>query len=492
MSDLLLDTLLPLAGLLGAMYLTLRRLLRSRPNWPVLLGESFFLACIAGAAALVILGPFGWMGLFVGLGFFAGGATLSLRALARSERAPIPPAPPMSGGRQSILLFSAFNDLRDPVFVVDNIGLVVFTNQAALERLGDRLGSPCMDVLGCEPQRCYECPVRGDLPDAAAEPRLETRLWGDRHYEIAMHRIRADREGRTIILARDVTERIQAERRLANQDKLTALGQLTAGIIHEINNPLTAAAANLEVLQLLFPSLAGFVRQTLTPVDEPTPEAASRRHEELIRSAEDLLLAAKLDELPGILGDMREAIDQVRKMLQDVREFSHRGGEEFKETDLNKLVRLSLRMVHYELKLIALNLDLEENMPPVHADPQQLKQALLNLFINAAQALRNHGDPRLQVETRYAAGRFSVIITDNGPGISEDALKRIFEPFYTTKEIGEGTGLGLAIVERIAQRHGGEVVAENASGGGARFTLSLPRLSAQERERILAAGQTPG
>src|SRR5208282_5426943 len=235
-------------------------------------------------------------------------------------------------------------------------------------------------------------------------------------------------------------------------EKLAALGQIISGIAHELNNPLT--------------SIVGYAQLLLS------------------RSKGD-------GEIKRIFDEAQRAGTIVRNLLLFAREEK----PQRKRVRLNEIVKQTIALRDYELRLenISLTLDLEPGLPPVLADPQQLQQMVLNLLMNAEQALEN-GPGQGEIEVRTSSRRPHAVrleVRDDGAGIPREALPRIFDPFYTTKQAGAGTGLGLSIVNAIAQEHGGEVSVESEPGRGATFVVDLPAAPASREEEDEPAGVAP-
>ncbi|HEU5059778.1 MAG TPA: ATP-binding protein, partial [Kofleriaceae bacterium] len=219
---------------------------------------------------------------------------------------------------------------------------------------------------------------------------------------------------------------------------------LTAGIAHEINNPLTYLLLNLDMLERI---AVRFRRGQAPP-----------------------------DELDTRLGEVRQAAERVSDIVRDLRAFSRSGQDTPTRVELGEVVRAGLKMVNNELRHRArLEVDIGP-APPVVADERRLIQVLLNLVTNALQALPETHTEDNWVHVRVAAEDRGAILTvsDSGPGIAPDVLRRIFDPFFTTKPVGEGTGLGLSIARGIVRSYGGTIRAERASAGGTTFRVWLP------------------
>jgi signal transduction histidine kinase len=262
----------------------------------------------------------------------------------------------------------------------------------------------------------------------------------------------------SVIVARDLTPhtRLEAEReelrkRLTQTEKLAALGQFVAGIAHELNNPLQGVLGHLELLRVT----GAFPKQIRREVQTIYREAD--RAAKIVRN---LLVFAGSRRLA------RRSVS-VNAVLQKV---------------------LALRAVTCRALDIELVRHYDEKLPRVKSDPLLLHQVFLNMVMNAEHAIAagGRGGGRIEITTSVTPTRDRVVATvrDTGTGIPEDTLTRIFEPFYTTKEVGKGTGLGLAIAYGIVQEHGGQIMAANHPDGGAVFTVELPTAAPSAREQI--------
>jgi two-component system NtrC family sensor kinase len=240
----------------------------------------------------------------------------------------------------------------------------------------------------------------------------------------------------TIVFEQDVTEKRRLEANLIRSEKLAAVGQLAAGIAHEINNPLTAILANAQMLQREIPEDDD--RQELVDLIS----RAGSRASQVVRNLLDLARKEKFEFLP---------------------------------TDVNETIRKSLELLQFEIAKRSVDLIFEpdENLPFVRASQDHLEGVWINLLTNAMDALSN-GQKTIQVCTRHVGSEVHVIVSDSGEGIPPAALSRIFEPFFTTKSPGEGTGLGLSVVHRVIKQHGGMIHVDSQIDRGTQFTVALP------------------
>jgi PAS domain S-box-containing protein len=253
-----------------------------------------------------------------------------------------------------------------------------------------------------------------------------------------------------VLVIRDCREVVSLRSRLVTSGRLAAVGQLAAGIAHEINNPIAYVRSNVSLLERHWNSLAETVSG--------------------IRG--DPRLDIALEEGPELVTECFDGIDRVASTVRAVGGFSRTGGVEKELADPRELLDAALRIGSPQWRDRAVIERHYGETPLVPCIPQELMQVFLNLVQNATQALDRPGTIRLY--TGSEGDRAVVTVEDRGRGIDPEHLERIFDPFFTTKPVGEGTGLGLAICRQIVERHGGEIAVDSTSGEGTRFRVSLP------------------
>ncbi len=285
-------------------------------------------------------------------------------------------------------------------------------------------------------------------------------------------------------------EQARMESQLRQASKLNTIGMLAAGIAHEINTPVQfvsdntrfLAEAGRDLLQLLDANRG--VQDALEEAD-PGNESLAR-----VREIQDGVDLAFLEnEIPAAITQSLEGLGQVVEITRAMKDFSLMTGEDDKtETDLNQLIAKTVVVTRNEWKYVAeVGTDLDESLPLVPCYPSDLKEVLVNLIVNAAQAIGEAkaegrtGKGRIRISTRSEPEKVVISVADDGAGIARAIRNRVFEPFFTTKTGGKGTGLGLAIVHSlIAKRHGGDVSFESEPGRGTTFTLRLPLVPSPE------------
>ncbi|MHC4550341.1 MAG: ATP-binding protein [Planctomycetota bacterium] len=255
-----------------------------------------------------------------------------------------------------------------------------------------------------------------------------------------------------------------AQSQLLHQEKMASIGQLAAGVAHELNNPIGFVHSNLETLRRYF--------EKIERVFEAYEQRADPEDRELATIKRDLKIDFLRGDLPELIFESLDGTKRVRKIVMDLRAFSHPPKKKVEYGDLNAGIESTLNIVHNELKYKARVVTEFGPIPPVRCTLGQVNQVFMNILVNAAQAIEDFGE--IRIETDQDGDDVVVTISDNGPGIPQDVLSRIFEPFFTTKEVGQGTGLGLSISYDIVRRHGGTLSAKSKLGEGTTFVVRLP------------------
>jgi len=241
----------------------------------------------------------------------------------------------------------------------------------------------------------------------------------------------------------------EAQQRLVTSEKLASIGQLVAGIAHEINNPINAVINSVNPL--------------LETVNEVVQNAGKDDH----------AVAEARQDLEAMLRVIRSGVERTQRIVQALRNYSRQDSEQRSVMDLNTDIEETLALLQHQLRGIDVQQRLEAR-PQLWAFRGQLNQAVMNLLANAAAALQDVEHPRILISTRDLDRDLVLKVEDNGPGIPANVLTRIFDPFFTTKEVGKGTGLGLSITHRVAERHGGKL-GVHSEPGQTIFAMIIPR-----------------
>lgn len=304
---------------------------------------------------------------------------------------------------------------------------------------------------------------------------------------LLFHQLHAEKERLTkseAELKRVNTEIKQAQSQLLQSEKMASIGQLAAGIAHEINNPVGFVSSNLGSLQRYLDDLLNLVdafeqAEPLLPAEAPQTRAVAKAKQR-----------ADLDFLKGdvaaLLKESLDGVSRVKRIVQDLKDFSHVDDLEWQGVDLNAGLESTLNVVWNELKYKADVVKDYGELPLVTCMAAQLNQVFMNLLVNAAQAIEQHGT--ITLRTGSDAQSVWVEVADTGKGIAPEHLSQIFEPFFTTKPVGKGTGLGLSISYNIVKKHGGTLAVESAQGEGTTFRVTLPRLQPAQAK---PSGSTP-
>lgn len=262
----------------------------------------------------------------------------------------------------------------------------------------------------------------------------------------------------------------QAQAQLLQSEKMASVGQLAAGVAHEINNPIGFVNSNLGTLGQYVGQLLELLRVYDNTTRQLTLPAALARELDAARAAVDLDYLR--EDIAALLGESRDGLERVRRIVQGLKDFSHIDAGDWQASDLNEVARSSLNMVRNEFKhkaAVALELGA---LPPVYCNPAQINQVIVNLLVNASQAIERDGHVALR--SGAAGDTVWIEVQDDGCGIAPEVQSRVFDPFFTTKPVGQGTGLGLSVSYGIVKRHGGRFELDSAPGKGARFRFWLP------------------
>jgi two-component system NtrC family sensor kinase len=349
---------------------------------------------------------------------------------------------------------ATFDAIVDPLAIVDRLGIVRRANLGFARALGRDIrevaGRSFGELLG--PCTGLD-PISASLQDAQArtEEASYEALAGVHLVTISPWRDEGEDLSGLVVHLKDLTQQKDQQQRLQQAARLADIGQLAAGVAHEINTPLASIALRAESLQ---------------------------------RSGQDpaLLAVPAFQNFPRYLKTIEEETFRCKKIIRALLEFSSSRKPKTQPTDLNALVERAADLIGHQMRVkqVDLQLRLEPGLAPVPADDGQLRQVLLALLMNALDATRPGG--KVEVETGRREGNRVVLgVNDDGEGIPPDVREKIFSPFFTTKPFGQGTGLGLAICHGIVTSHGGTIEVDSEAGRGTRFAVLLPTAPVEEK-----------
>ena len=260
-----------------------------------------------------------------------------------------------------------------------------------------------------------------------------------------------------------------SQAKILQQEKMASIGQLAAGVAHEINNPMAFIASNLGTLDKYIRRLKDFIQAQSEAIKSLK---ATDAIEKLEKKRKELKLDYTIDDIDLLVKESHDGSERVQKIVQELNRFSRVDDAEYKDTNINECIESSINIVWNELKHKATLHKDYGNLPPAKCYPQKLNQVFVNLLINAIQAIEKKG--KIKIKTWEKDGSIWVTVSDTGCGIPRENQSKIFEPFFTTKEVGKGTGLGLSISYEIMQRHKGELSFQSEKGKGTIFTIRMP------------------
>jgi len=267
---------------------------------------------------------------------------------------------------------------------------------------------------------------------------------------------------------------------MIQSEKMASIGQLAAGVAHEINNPTGFVSSNLKTLSdyqndistliKQYRRLAADLKETMATAEYPV--AISENLERIADLEAEVDIDFVLNDISDLVKESREGTDRIKKIVLDLKDFAHPGEQKLKYADINRNLDSTLNVVWNELKYKTTVTKDYGDLPEVQCYPQQLNQVFVNLLVNAAQAIEKQGE--IKIRTIALDGKVEIKISDTGGGIPEENLPKIFDPFFTTKEVGKGTGLGLNVAYNIIKKHKGAIDVESTAGEGTTFTIRIP------------------
>lgn len=361
---------------------------------------------------------------------------------------------------------SPFAGLREGLTLADSLG-----DRRLLARLQSALFG---EMLG-EPHSAQTVQVASIAPNGSPI-----------HYEVRVVRSGDDE---SVCIVRDVTEKRDLEERLLETQKLGAIGQLAAGVAHEINTPMQFIGDNLYYARSAVADLIGLLDRFKASLRECESAPLDKaRAEELAAAEVEADFEYTRETLPTAIERSLTGVERVTKIVGAMKTFAHPGGDQLAPTDLKGLIESTVMVATNEWKYVAeVDLEFDPALPAVPCIAGELNQVVLNLIVNASHAIADvvgdSGDKgRITIQTSSDETHAEIRVADTGTGIPENARPKVFEPFFTTKEIGKGTGQGLSLAYNcVVKRHRGTINFETELGTGTTFTIRLPLVAAQVR-----------
>ncbi len=358
-------------------------------------------------------------------------------------------------------LTSMMDQSPDGVVIVDRDDEVVYANEVAAEVVGQSSKGLVGQQLGAILESLGWPEWQGG--ETGQKERLLEMGGGQTPIHISGFWATIDGKERRVVLMRDRSREYELRQQMTKMDRIITTGTLAAGVAHEVNNPLAFIASNVDFLL--------------------------RRH------GDEAVDAEIIEEA---LEDIQIGVERVQAIVKELRQLARADAEDWAAIDVEEVVESAIRMVEHRLERRARLVRDYEEMGEILGDESGVAQVVLNLLVNALQAIpeeESSGDHRIEVAIRDDKGWVEVAVSDSGVGMSEETKRRLFEPFYTTKEEGEGTGLGLPICQNLAHSMGGTLEVESKDGEGTTVRLKWPKkeaASAQEAPKVEAAGDRKG
>jgi PAS domain S-box-containing protein len=317
--------------------------------------------------------------------------------------------------------------------------------------------------------------VRNDQTIFPVEMSLKNVDLADQKYQLAMAR---DLSARNEM----IHQKMDMERQLIQSEKMASVGQLSAGIAHEINNPISFITSNLGVMQEYVQDVSRLLteyRNFVRMVDIEN-DFLREKHLALTALEDEIEGGYLLKDLKDVVAESLEGADRIKRIVQDMKSFAHPGEDKLKATDINKGLESTLNIAWNELKYKAEVVKDFGELSPVMCFPQQINQVFMNIIVNAGQAIEQKGE--ITISTFQRKDIVHIAIADTGHGMEAEVVEHIFEPFFTTKEVGKGTGLGLNVAYNIIRKHEGYINVDSSVGKGTTFTITLPVQGPKEKK----------
>ena len=345
-----------------------------------------------------------------------------------------------------------------------DLPVIMITGDPNLETAKNALHLGAFDYI--------EKPLKPEAVARAVKQALDAKKLGDEKRRLE-HENRLYQEELKKKILDQTFELERSQRYLFQMEKMAAIGQIAAGVAHEINNPTGFVGSNLNIMK-------GYVNDMLRVIETYRTFIGKCGH---LPGVSDLMgdvsaveqnieVDYLLEDIQSLIKESEEGIGRIRKIVQDLKVFAHPGGDKPVYSSINANLDMTLSVIWNELKYkVTVKKDYGD-IPDIPCFPQQLSQVFANILVNAAHAIEKKGV--VTIRTRNLGNLIEVSIRDTGKGIPEENLSRIFEPFFTTKDVGKGTGLGMHVAYSIIEKHRGMIQVDSKVGDGTTFTIFLP------------------
>ena len=389
---------------------------------------------------------------------------------------------------------STFDSITDSIALIDTERRIIRCNRSTCTILGcqfvDIINQSCCRLFHESDAPVHDCPA--ERAKLSLHSETSTFKHNDRWLEVTVDPILSEKGLMTgaVHIVRDVTENRRAEEsfremqaQMMQNDKLATIGQLAAGVAHEINNPIGFVGSNMA-------TLAKYIEKYNRYIHLLEQEMRACSSGNLPEQIQTLRQSLKLDyvmrDISVLVDESNEGIERVKRIVQDLRTFSRADSSAVGSADLNGCMDSTINIVINEIKYAAELRREYGDLPKVHCNAQQINQVFMNLLINAAHAIQAKGEEvgEIVVRTLCDGDNVFVSVSDNGCGIEPGNCSKIFDAFFTTKEVGKGTGLGLSISSGIVRKHGGEISVTSEVGVGSTFTVRLPIKPLEQPKKV--------
>jgi PAS domain S-box-containing protein len=379
---------------------------------------------------------------------------------------------------------STFDSISDCISLIDLDQRIIRCNRATSKMLNrgyaDIINQPCWKLFHDADAPIIDCPMekaRHSLHSETATVKLS-----DRWLEVSVDPILSENNVMTgaVHIVRDITQNRRDEESLHDMqaqvmqnDKLATIGQLAAGVAHEINNPMGFVGSNMATLGKYIDKYNRYIDLMEREICELS---SGRLPEKILEARQSFKLDYVMRDISVLVDESNEGIDRIKRIVQDLRTFSRADSSAVASADLNSCLDSTINIVINEIKYAAELTRNYGNIPKLTCNAQQINQVFMNLLMNASHAIQAKGDSTGEINVRTWCDEDNVYVSvgDNGCGIAPENCSKIFDAFYTTKEIGKGTGLGLSISSGIIRKHGGTISISSEVGVGSTFTIRLP------------------